>query len=63
MADLVVGTGDPLEITTAAFEQVYVEGRAVSDGEPPDPASSTSTTTRPRGPKARARAGQTTSMR
>jgi imidazolonepropionase-like amidohydrolase len=61
VADLVVGDGDPLEIETHV-EQVYISGKAVSmenrqtrlfhkyDG-------------RPRGPKARPRSSQTTSMR
>jgi imidazolonepropionase-like amidohydrolase len=61
MADLVVGTGDPLEITTQV-EQVYVEGRAVSM-ENRQTRLFHKYDNRPRGPKARARAGQTTSMR
>jgi imidazolonepropionase-like amidohydrolase len=61
LADLVVGTGDPLEITTQV-EQVYVEGRAVSM-ENRQTRLFHKYDNRPRGPKARARAGQTTSMR
>jgi imidazolonepropionase-like amidohydrolase len=61
LADLVIGDGDPLEVTTRV-EQVYIAGRAVSmenrqtrlfqkyDG-------------RPRGARARPSAGRTTSMR
>jgi imidazolonepropionase-like amidohydrolase len=61
LADLVLGSGDPLEITTQV-EQVYVEGRAVSM-ENRQTRLYHKYDNRPRGPKARARAGQTTSMR
>ena len=61
IADLVVGDGDPLEIETHV-EQVYIAGKAVSM-ENRQTRLFHKYDARPRGPKARPRSGQTTSMR
>ena len=61
VADLVVGDGDPLEMETHV-EQVYIAGRPVSM-ENRQTRLFHKYDARPRGPKARPRAGQTTSMR
>jgi imidazolonepropionase-like amidohydrolase len=61
VADLVLGDGDPLEIETHV-EQVYIAGKAVSM-ENRQTRLFHKYDARPRGPKARPRPGQTTSMR
>ncbi len=61
IADLVIGDGDPLEIETHV-EQVYIAGKAVSM-ENRQTRLFHRYDARPRGPKARPRASQTTSMR
>jgi imidazolonepropionase-like amidohydrolase len=61
VADLVVADGDPLEVTTRV-EQVYIAGRPVSM-ENRQTRLFEKYDARPRGPKARARAGSTTSAR
>jgi imidazolonepropionase-like amidohydrolase len=61
LADLVIGTGDPLEITTRV-EQVYIAGKAVSM-ENRQTRLFHKYDERPRGQKARSAGGPTTSMR